>query len=228
MRPFHPRFDDLPDLLPVFPLAGMLLLPDGKMPLNIFEPRYLAMVQDALGNGRLVGVVQPHPPESDALGSVSTPAASKEPPLYAVGCAGRISAFTETDDGRIVMTLTGVCRFHVLREVDGMKGYRRVEVDWSDFQSDLEPPAPVRLDRPRLLAVLKPYLRLNGLDLNWRAIEIAPDLILTVMLPMLCPFEPREKQALLECPTSTERGSTLITLIEMAVAERGGHIQIKQ
>ncbi|MTJ82244.1 MAG: peptidase S16 [Telmatospirillum sp.] len=212
MRPFHPRPEDLPRVLPVFPLAGALLLPQGKLPLNIFEPRYLALVQDCLGWGRIIGMIQPNP-----LGS-----GPKDPPLFDTGCAGRISAFSETDDGRLLITLTGVSRFRVAEEIDGARGYRRVMADWSAFEEDLTLDPEVTLDRPRLLAALKPYLKLHSMELNWKAVEAAADLPLTVSLAMLCPFEAREKQALLEAPTPSVRAETLIALMEMALAESYG------
>lgn len=212
MRPFHPRPEDLPRVLPVFPLAGALLLPQGKLPLNIFEPRYLALVQDCLGWGRIIGMIQPNP-----LGS-----GPKDPPLFDTGCAGRISAFSETDDGRLLITLTGVSRFRVAEEIEGARGYRRVMADWSAFEEDLTLDPEVTLDRPRLLAALKPYLKLHSMELNWKAVEAAADLPLTVSLAMLCPFEAREKQALLEAPTPSVRAETLIALMEMALAESYG------
>jgi hypothetical protein len=212
-RPFHSRLDDLPRILPIFPLSGVLLLPDGRLPLNIFEPRYLAMVQDALGWGRLIGMIQP-------IGAVVTE--SVDPPIYDSGCAGRISQFAETEDGRILLTLTGVCRFRVEEEVDRARGYRRVAADWTPFHGDLDDVSEVMLDRPRLFAALKPFARLRGMDLNWKMVEAANDYALTVSLPMACPFEPSEKQALLECATPDRRGETLIALMEMAIAEGRG------
>jgi Lon protease-like protein len=218
-RPFHLRPEDLPRILPVFPLAGVLLLPEGRLPLNIFEPRYLAMVQDALGWGRLIGMIQPASEDEGA----------EAPPLYETGCAGRISSFSETEDGRFILTLTGVCRFHVAGELDSTRGYRRVDAAWTPFLHDLDETEAVGLDRAHLLAVLKPYLKLQGVDLNWKAVEAAGDKALTVTLPMALPFEPREKQALLEAPDDAARGRTLITLMEMALAEAAaGQSQVKQ
>jgi len=218
-RPFHPRFEDLPRILPVFPLAGALLLPEGRLPLNIFEPRYLAMVQDALGWGRLIGMVQPSTGE-DGPG---------DPPLYETGCAGRVTSFSETEDGRFLLTLTGVSRFRIAGEVEGHQGYRRVDADWAPFRGDLDPSPVGGFDRKRLLALLKPYLKLQDLDLNLKAVEAVGDLALTVNLPMALPFTPAEKQALLEAPSPAARGETLITLMEMALAEgSAGAGQIKQ
>ncbi len=211
-RPFHPRLEDLPRILPVFPLAGTLLLPDGQLPLNIFEPRYLAMVQDALGWGRFLGMVQPSGP---ALGSA-------EPPIFSTGCAGRISSFDETEDGRLLITLTGVCRFRVTEEVEGPRGYRRVAAEWEPFRSDLDDPPDLAIDRKRLLTALKKYGRHHNLDLNWKSLEAASDYALTVSLPMACPFEPSEQQALLECTGPADRAAVLTALLEMAVVEGAG------
>jgi len=211
-RPFHSRLEDLPQLLPVFPLPGVLLLPEGRLPLNIFEPRYLAMVQDALGWGRLIGMIQPSGPAEPGC----------EPPLFDVGCAGRISAFSETEDGRILLTLTGVCRFKLARELDGVRGYRRVSPDWQPYRADLDEPQDPKLTTERLLAALRPYLRLKNIDLNWKTLQGASPLVLSVSLPMALPFEAREKQALLEAPDIDTRAETLLALLEMAVAEGSG------
>jgi hypothetical protein len=218
-RPFHPRLEDLPRILPIFPLSGALLLPTGKLPFNIFEPRYLAMVQDCLAWGRILGMIQPNGPEVPGV----------EPPIFDTGCAGRISAFSETDDGRLMVTLTGVCRFRVSEEVASARGYRRVAADWAPFAADLDDETDFVFDRRRLLESLKPYLKLHSMELNWRAIEAASDHSLTVSLCMACPFEPREKQALLECADAAQRAETLTALIEMAVAEsQRGHGHLRQ
>jgi hypothetical protein len=209
-RAFHPRLEDLPRILPIFPLAGTLLLPYGKLPLNIFEPRYLAMVQDCLAWGRILGMIQPCGEER----------AGGDPPIFETGCAGRITTFGETEDGRLMITLTGVCRFRVVEELSGMRGYRRIAADWEPFRADLDDEPEIHFDRKRLLDALKPYLKLHNMELNWKAIEAASDHSLITSLCMACPFEPREMQALLECPDPTLRAETLTTLVEMAVAER--------
>ncbi len=210
--PFHPRFEDLPKILPVFPLTGALLLPHGKLPLNIFEPRYLALVQDSLGWDRIFGMIQPASPGSGP----------HDPPIFDIGCAGRISAFQETEDGRLTITLTGVCRFRVAEEVEGARGYRRVSADWDAFRGDLDEDPAIDIDRTRLFAVLKPFLKLHGMELNWKAIEAASDLALSVSLAMACPLEPSEKQALLESETPGQRAEMLIALMEMSLAGRHG------
>jgi Lon protease-like protein len=218
-RPFHPAYDALPDLLAVFPLPGVLLLPDGKLPLNIFEPRYLAMITDSLANGRLFGMIQP---SGESIGSA-------EPPIFETGCAGRISSLDETEDGRFLVTLTGVCRFKVAKELEPMHGYRRIKPNWKPFARDLDDPPPVVIDRERLIMALKAFSRVNNLDFNWKAIERIGDYDLSVSLCMACPLEPREKQALLECADPMTRTETLITLMEMAVAERNaGAGQVRQ
>lgn len=202
---------DLPKTIPVFPLPGVLLLPRGRLPLNVFEPRYLAMTEDALGAGdRLIGMIQPT--EAERPG--------QPPALYSVGCAGRISTFSETEDGRYLITLTGVCRFTVAEEVATMRGYRRVVPDFARWQGDLDSEEPVTFARERLLAALKGFFASNGMTADWSAIEGSPDERLVTTLAMFCPFEPQEKQALLECETLAERASTLIALLE--IGSRGG------
>jgi uncharacterized protein len=207
MANFHPRVDDLPGEFPVFPLPGALLLPRGQLPLNIFEPRYLAMTEDALGQRRMFGMIQPDPtlPESD-----------NGPGLFRVGCLGRLSSFSETDDGRYLITLTGVVRFAIAGEIDMRRGYRRVRADFSPFRADLElDPGPIGIERDALLAALRSYFTHRGFDANWDAIKRLPDDMLVVTLAMVCPFEPAEKQALLEAPRDSERASTLLTLLQM-------------
>lgn len=209
--PFDPTFDRLPRELPVFPLPGVLLLPRGRLPLNIFEPRYLAMVEDALGADRMIGMIQPTDPASRA----------KAPPLYETGCAGRITSFSETEDGRLLITLTGVCRFVALRELPCGRGYRRVQPAWERFAGDLNGEAQGAIDRERLVGGLKGYFKAQGISANWEAIDGTPDERLVTSLAMICPFEASEKQALLEAPDLTERAKLLIALIEMAILD--GH-----
>jgi Lon protease-like protein len=205
---------DLPKTIPVFPLSGVLLLPHGKLPLNIFEPRYLAMTEDALATSdRLIGMIQPTEPERP----------DKPPALYSVGCTGRIGSFSETDDGRYLITLTGVCRFTMFEEIATMRGYRRVVPDFARWQADLEPPGEARVEREQLLAALKGYFARNAMSADWSAINDSPDDRLVTTLAMFCPFEPQEKQALLESETLAERAATLVALLEMgAVAGTPG------
>jgi uncharacterized protein len=210
MASFHPRVENLPGEIPVFPLSGALLLPRGKLPLNIFEPRYLAMTEDALGQGRMFGMIQPDPtvPEIDA-----------RPALFRVGCLGRLSSFSESDDGRYLITLTGVIRFAIAAEIDMRRGYRRVRSDFTPFVADLDLESPpVGVARDTLLTALRGYFLQRGFDANWDAIKRLPDDMLVITLAMVCPFEPAEKQALLEAPSEAERASTLLTLLQMGAA----------
>jgi Lon protease-like protein len=219
--PFDPCFQELPGEIPVFPLAGVLLLPGGRLPLNIFEPRYLAMVRDAIAGHRLIGMVQPV--EDPGEGLESPPPHKGSAPLYGVGCAGRISAFSETEDGRMLVTLSGLARFRVLEELEPKEGYRRCRVDWSDWPDDLGPEdeATGRIDRDRLLTALRGYFANTGLSGDWEAIEETPDERLVTSLAMICPFEPSEKQALLEAPDLSERARTMTAIMEMSTLAAG-------
>jgi len=213
-NPFAHRFEDLPATLPVFPLTGVLMLPRGRLPLNIFEPRYLSMIRDALATDRLIGMIQP------AL--ANDPA--EAPELYPIGCAGRITQFAETDDGRFLITLTGTCRFRVDQEVASMRGYRRVIADWGHYQEDLLPDEAETLDRERLVGSLRQYFDRQGITADWDTIRNTPDERLVTTLAMICPFEPIEKQALLEAETLANRSDLLLTMLEMAnVDEAGGN-----
>ena len=211
-NPFDPTIDQLPEIVPIFPLTGVLLLPRGKLPLNVFEPRYLAMTEDALSGNRMIGIIQP----SDPLSRASVP------PVYPIGCAGRITSFSETDDGRYLITLTGVCRFETARELPIVRGYRRVDASWERFAADLEEPGPALFDRARLVEGLRTYFKIQGISANWDAIETTPDERLVTSLAMICPFEPSEKQALLECGSLSERASMMIAIIEMSVLDKRG------
>jgi Lon protease-like protein len=206
MDGWHPEPGDLPAELAVFPLAGALLLPHGKLPLNIFEPRYKAMVEDALADQRLIGLIQP---EGNADDDEAAPA------LFNVGCLGRLSSFSETDDGRYLIALTGVIRFHVRAELMETRGYRRVQVDFERYLHDLEPPPQLLPQRKPMLAALRRYFTANGFDANWEAIDAMDNDALVVTLAMVCPFEPLEKQALLEAANPSVRADTLVTLLQM-------------
>lgn len=198
---------DLPNTIAIFPLAGALLLPRGRLPLNIFEPRYLAMTEDAIATPqRLIGMIQPTEAE----------APDRPPALYKVGCVGRITAFSETDDGRYLITLAGICRFTIVDEIATTRGYRRVVPDFARWQADLADDRDASIERPRLLAALKTYFAANNISADWKAIEESPTERLVTTLAMVCPFEPSEKQALLECETLAERATTLLAILEMA------------
>ncbi len=216
------RIEDLPKTIPVFPLTGVLLLPHGRLPLNVFEPRYLALVEDALAaRDRIIGMIQPRAPGSEGMthGGVVPPAA----PLYATGCAGRISSFSETGDGRYLITLTGVCRFDIAEELPTTRGYRRVIADYARWPADLEPPDRVRgaIDRERLMGPLRAYFAAHSVTTDWDVIAETSDDRLVSTLAMNCPFAPQEKQALLESRTLPELAEAVTTLIEMAAADRG-------
>jgi uncharacterized protein len=204
----------LPEVLPVFPLTGILLLPRGRLPLNVFEPRYLAMVRDALGGERLIGMIQPSEPQRDNLGQ-----GALNPPLYPIGCAGRITQFAETDDNRFLITLTGVSRFRIVEELPLLSGYRRVVPDWRSFSRDLETGGEARFDRDRLIRGLKGYFAQRQLSADWNAIDKAPSEYLVTSIAMACPFAPSEKQALLEAADLDERAGLLTALVEMAAIE---------
>jgi Lon protease-like protein len=206
-RAFFPTFDQLGATVPLFPLAGVLLLPRGVLPLNVFEPRYIAMVDDALAADRLVGMVQPVDPACRA----------PEPEVYATACAGRITQLEETEDGRYLITLTGVCRFAIEHEEKTPRGYRRAAASWTAFAGDLDDTPAASLDRQRLARALCPYFKMHGIAANWEAIECTSDERLITSLSMICPFEPREKQALLEAPTLADRGRLMIRMVEMAI-----------
>jgi Lon protease-like protein len=203
---------DLPTTLPVFPLPGALLLPRVELPLNIFEPRYLVMIDDALKAARLVGMIQPDESKSGA----SVPA------LYATGCAGRITQFAETGDGRYLVTLTGIARFHIADELSMLTPYRQCRVNFSTFAEDfVAHRGEEAVDRDALLRTLKHYLDANRIDADWNGIRDAPTEALVNGLSMMSPFGTREKQALLEAPDLKARAELLIAVTEIALAKRG-------
>ena len=205
--------DQLPATIPVFPLAGALLLPRGDMPLNIFEPRYLAMVDDALRGHRLIGIIQPLPEASDS---------AKAPPLFPVGCVGRITQFAEAGDGRVFVVLTGVARFRVVSEVLAMTQYRQCAVDYQPFASDFTPRAGEEaVDRKAVLAALKLFAKSTNQEVDWKSINEAPNEALVNALSIMSPFGPKEKQALLEAGDLKTRADVLVAITEMELA-RGG------
>lgn len=202
---FTTTFDALPASLPLFPLSGALLLPRARLPLNIFEPRYLAMAQDALGSGRLIGMVQRQGEGEDA-------------PLYGVGCAGRIVSFSETEDDRLLVVLEGVCRFKLGADSIGPRGYRRTLPDWTGYQADLatqEEKIPETM-RGHLLEAIKPYFKAHNILANWDTIDEASPERLVSSLAGICPLAINEKQALLEAPNLEARAELLLALIGMA------------
>lgn len=207
------RLQDLPETLPLFPLTGALLLPRSRLPLNIFEPRYLTMIDDALKTEhRLIGMVQP-------LGNVPLQAAGK---LQRIGCAGRLTRLIETDDNRYLITLTGISRFRVVAENQGFQPYATAAVGWTSFERDLgfsEPDA--KFDRAKFMSVLERYFQSSKLTPDWESLKLADEELLINSLSMLCPFAPEEKQALLEAPNLQNRRETLVTLMEFALRSPG-------
>jgi len=197
----------LPDILPVFPLTGVLLLPRGRLPLNIFEPRYVAMTRDAMESERLIGMVQPSDP----------PIREMNPAVYPTGCAGRITSFSETDDGRFLITLTGVSRFRIKEELPLLSGYRRVVAEWGEFSGDRNPD-DADFDRARLVHGLRHFFTQRQVSADWSAIEQVPAEHLVTSIAMMCPFAPNEKQALLEAHDLGERARLLTALIEMTAS----------
>jgi uncharacterized protein len=205
---------EIASVIPVFPLSGALLLPRGQMPLNIFEPRYVAMIDMALGTHRLIGMIQPAGDDGE------TP---RVPKLYSVGCAGRITQVAETGDGRYVLTLTGICRFKVVRELSVLTPFRQCEVTYSGFSTDLEPRAGEEaVDRNALLGALKAFSDRNEIPIDWDSVNEAPNEALVNALSMMSPFGPKEKQALLEAPDLKTRSDVLVAITEMELARGGG------
>lgn len=207
---------DLPETLPLFPLPGAIVLPRARLPLHIFEPRYLAMLTDCMKTEtRLIGMIQPSP----------TPSGEKR--LSAIGCAGRLTAFSETEDGRYMITLTGICRFKLREEVQGFAPYRRAKVDWQPFLRDLgEAEGDPAFDRPPFLGLVNRYFLKEKLGTDWPSLREAEPEMLINALSMLCPFSTEDKQALLEAPSLSTRRETLVTLMEFAL--HGGEGEIRQ
>ena len=198
---------ELPQVIPVFPLPGSILLARGQLPLNVFEPRYLNMVDDAMAGDRVIGLIQP-------IGGLGV-----QPPLARVGCAGRITSFNETSDGRYLITLTGICRFNVTAELQVKTPYRQVRADFAPFEADLRAPDPgAEFDRHGFLDALRPYLEHRGLNVDWDTAEAAPQEALINSLAMALPFEPPEKQALLEAMTLEDRAEALTALLRIEAA----------
>ncbi|MCB9989968.1 MAG: LON peptidase substrate-binding domain-containing protein [Rhodospirillales bacterium] len=205
----------LPDHIPVFPLSGVLLLPSGHLPLNIFEPRYIAMVDDCLKGERLIGMIQPRENEAEEM--------QASPDLFDVGCAGRITAFEETEDGRYLITLTGISRFKITEELPlSPGGYRQVAADWGPYEKDRALESCLGLDRDRLRGLLEDYFHQNNLSCEWETIEGAVDQKLVTCLSMICPFGPNEKQALLEAGCCHTRAEMFMTMLEMAIRDGKG------
>ena len=211
MPAVYRKLGDLPLVIPVFPLDGVLLLPGGQLPLNIFEPRYLNMLDDAMSGERIIGMIQTRPGGDH-----------QRPALAPVGCAGRVTSFAETSDGRYLITLTGLCRFKAGEELPVRTPYRQVRADFSPYEPDLrEDGAGERTaaDIDRLLAALRRYLDHRGLAIDWGDAESAPSDALINSLAMALPFDPMEKQALLEADDVTERSRLMLSLLDMAALD---------
>jgi Lon protease-like protein len=204
------RFDELPRTIPVFPLTGVLLLPRGRLPLNIFEPRYLRMLEDARKGNGLIGMIQPAKADTDMQDA---------PALYRVGCLGTISEYAPAKEGRFRIALAGVCRFEVIEEMPRTKLYREMLVSYAPYRADFEV-ASGGFDRKRLVRAMEGFFKLSNLKVDWSAVAKAPDDALVSALAMMCPFAPPEKQALLEATSLGERAEIVTTLMEMALASR--------
>src|SRR5262245_29006821 len=203
---------DVPDVIPVFPLPGALLLPRGQMPLNIFEPRYLAMVDDALRSGaRLIGMIQPDPTHRGP---------PEKPPLYRVGCVGRMTQFAETGDGRYLVQLTGISRFAIDEELPVSTPYRQCRVTYTPFADDfIARKGEERVDRKAVLEALTSFLEANKLKADWEGIENAPNEALVNALAMMSPYGPAEKQAMLEAPDLKTRAEIRVAVTEIELAK---------
>lgn len=199
---------DLPETLPIFPLTGALLLPHAQLPLNIFEPRYLEMIDDALREHRMIGMVQTHNAEDGC---------SK---LYDVGCAGRIVSFDETEDGRYLITLLGLSRFRIKEEVKSKSLYRRIAAEWTEFGTDLQATCCFGFKKDDFFEILKEYFQRQDIEMNWDILYEAPDEKIISALSMICPFEPSEKQALLEAPCCKTRGEVLKAMLEIEIHKK--------
>jgi uncharacterized protein len=212
---------DLPAVIPVFPLAGALLLPRGQMPLNIFEPRYLVMIDDALRSGqRLIGMIQPD----------SATESDEHPNLYKIGCIGRLTQFTESGDGRYLIQLTGVARFRIEEELPVATPYRQCRVSYAPFAGDFSPrEGEDEVDREALLHALADFLKANNLKADWDGIENAPNEALVNALAMMSPYGSAEKQALLEAPDLKTRAEILVAITEMELAKNadGGETSLQ-
>lgn len=209
------KVEDIPSIVPVFPLSGALLLPGGQMPLNIFEPRYLAMIDDAICADRVIGMVQPR------FDSDTHEQRDDDPGLCELGCLGRITAFQESGDGRYLINLTGICRYRILHEAESRRGYRRCRI--AVFGGELHArDEGAEVDRDALLATFRKYLDANGMEADWESVRRASNETLVTALCMMSPYGPAEKQALLEADSLRARAETLIAITEIALARDAG------
>lgn len=209
--------ESLPGRFPIFPLTGALLLPGGNLPLNIFEPRYLQMVRDAMQTDKVIGMIQP---AEEAAGDGPAP-------VYRTGCAGRIGNFRETEDGRFLITLTGIARFDVAEELSVTTPYRQIVADFDRWRHDLNPEPPTDALRGELLGALKGFFELHEISADWSTIETAPLAGLVTSLAMICPFEPNEKQAVLEARDMNAQASLLTALMQMSAPPGDGETSVR-
>lgn len=211
--------DSVPSVIPVFPLVSALLLPRGELPLNVFEPRYLTMIDDALKADRIIGMIQPRGDASD----------DENPILHNVGCAGRITQIAETGDGRYMLTLTGLARFRVVEELVAMTPYRQCVVSYDEFATDFDiHTGESEVDRAGVLRALREFADANRLKIDWKGIEQTPNEALVNALAMMSPFGPDEKQALLEASTLRSRAEVLVAITEIELARGHGPISSLQ
>jgi Lon protease-like protein len=209
---FTPEFDNLPNTLPIFPLSGAIVLPFVQLPLNIFEQRYLDMCFDALSESRMIGMVQPLSPTGEAI--------------YPIGCGGRITSFQETDDGRLLIALTGVCRFQVKEEISSIRGYRRIIPDWKSYSEDyLENEA--QISTAELIVTLNAFFKVAHIEADMDTLKTLPGPQMINFLAMNLPFEPGEKQALLEANGISERGRMLTALAKASITTPAGSAQTR-
>jgi uncharacterized protein len=203
---------DLPKSIPLFPLSGALLLPRTDLPLNIFEPRFLLMVEDAMAGDRIIGIIQPRDADENEM-----------PKLEKIGCAGRITSYSETEDGRLVITITGVSRFEVKKELKVATPYRQATVSYKPFEIDFVKETGARsVDRDQLITAFRQYLEANNMSADWNEVQSISTEVLVNTLSLLAPYPPREKQALLEAPDLKSRADVLVALTEMALSKSGG------
>lgn len=209
----YTTIEELPQTVPVFPLSGALLLPGGNMPLNVFEPRYLAMIDDAMAGDRVIGMIQPSLDHDETIDA---------PPLCTIGCMGRVSALQETGDGRLLVNLSGICRFRMIGEEDEKNGYRTARVaPFADDLGDMSD-AEKAVDRNALLETFQMFLEANDMEADWEGVNEASTETLVNSLSMMSPYGPAEKQALLEAPDLKTRAETLIAITEIALARESG------
>ena len=204
-------YKDLPDTLPIFPLPGVIVLPNGNLPLNIFEPRYISMVEDALRNNRMIGMIQPNPVSKKYNG------------LYPIGCASKIISFSETSDNRYLIELKGIIRFKIFKEIDASRGYRNIIPVWQSFKHDLS----IKLENfniDNLLELLKKYFNNNNINVDLDELYKIPSDQIISAIPQICSFQNNEKQAILEAKTDVERVEVIISLLKMSLSDEGENI----